>query len=181
MERQPLHNVEPLKCWHCDWPNSMYSEFSVACNGWTLPTRIQELETEVRIEWEKFVIPANYPEEAKSRLMRDAMVAIANNRNVAILGVQFKRSRAHLGREKEKTAVFLYRAGGDKRLSSSSNKGHASSREWQSIKTDHDPVRLDFKEIVGKETQIVTYSYTLPEAFPKLKPLTTVGEGETDM
>ena len=84
--------------------------------------------------------------------MKDAMAAIENDNNVAILGI---RIRKHLGRE---TVVFLHRAKGEKRLSFSKRKFHASSRRWCEMNPDCDPDWAAFKQMVGRETKVVIYS-----------------------
>lgn len=157
MESQSLYNLQPLTCWHCEQPHSESEDFCVFCNGWTLPTRTRgPFNARMIIKWETFVIVTSDSEERKGNLLRDAMVAIENNKTVAILGM--KISRDHWGREAKENAVFLYRAGGEKRLSVSKTRFHASSRLWRDIDPDQDLVWKAFRQIVGKETKIVTYS-----------------------
>ena len=157
MASQPLYNLEPLTCWHCEKPHSESEAFCVVCNGWTLPTRTRgAFNARVPIEWKTFVIVASDSEEAKGNLMRDVRVAIENNKNVAVLGIKIKRDR--WGQEAKEKAVFFYRAEGEKRLSVSRTRFHASSRWWHDIDHDQDWVWNAFKGIVGKETKIVTYS-----------------------
>jgi hypothetical protein len=157
MAPQSLYNLEPLTCWHCEKPHSESEAFCVICNGWTLPTRTRgSFKARVIIEWKTFVILASDSEEAKGNLMRDAMVAIENNKYVAVLGIKIKIDR--WGQEIKEKAVFLHRAGGDKRLSVSKTKFHASSRWWSDIDSDQDWVWKAFKQIVGKEIKIVIYS-----------------------
>jgi hypothetical protein len=130
----------------------------MTCNGWTLLTQTKEpLNAGVLIEWKTFMVVASDSEEAKRNLMRDAMVAIENNKNVAVLAIQIKRD--HLDQQAINKAVFLHRAGGEKRVSTSRTRFHASSRWWYQIDPDYDSVWEAFKQIVGKETKIATYIY----------------------
>jgi hypothetical protein len=129
----------------------------VVCNGWTLPTQIKEPpNVKVLIEWKTFVIVASDSEEAKGNLMKDAIAAIENDSNVAILGIQIQKD--HFGQETKNKVVFLHRAGGEKRLSFSKGKLHASSRMWGDINSHYDLTWVAFKQMVGKETKVVTYS-----------------------
>lgn len=102
------------------------------------------------------MILASDSEEAKGNLMRNALVAIENNKYVAVLGIKIKIDC--WGQEIKEKAVFLHRAGGDKRQSVSKTKFHASSRWWSDIDSDQDWVWKAFKQIVGKEIKVVIYS-----------------------
>jgi hypothetical protein len=110
----------------------------------------------VLIEWKTFVIGASDSKEAKGNLMKDAIAAIENDSYVAILGIQIQKD--YFGQERKNTVVFLHKAGGEKRLSFSKEKFHASSRMWGEINSHDDPTWVAFKQIVGKETKVVTYS-----------------------
>ncbi|KAF8859750.1 hypothetical protein BDZ45DRAFT_574746, partial [Acephala macrosclerotiorum] len=131
----------PLTCWHCEKPHSDTQEFCNICNGWTLPILTKERSI---IKWKTFVVQDSDSKEVRERLMKDAAIAIGSDKFVAVLGLQFVNDGS--GRKLRKAAVFLYRPGGDKRLSISGSKGHTSSRNWRDMKD------LDweaFKRIVG--------------------------------
>ncbi len=116
-----------------------------------MPTRTKN-SPPAHIKWETFVIVASDSAEVKGNLMRDSVVAMKNNKNVAVLGIQIKTD----GAGGEETVVFLHRTGGDK-VSHKAKNEHASSRSWKSIDRDRDPVWMAFKKVVGKEKKVVTY------------------------
>lgn len=76
--------------------------------------------------------------------MKDAVTAMSGDKFVAVLGLQFANTSS--GQNPSKTAVFLYRPGGDKRLSGSKSQSHASSRDWDNIEMS---IWESFKQIVG--------------------------------
>ena len=61
--------------------------------------------------------------------------------------------------------VSLHRAGGDKRLSTSRTRFHASSRRLLQMDPDYDSVWETFKQIVGKEIKVVTYHIRIRTIF----------------
>ena len=156
MTSQSSHSRKRPTCWHCGKLNSNSIDFCVFCNGWIQPTQIQVSDVTLPIEWKTFVIVTSDSEEAKGNLMKDAIAAIENDNNVAILGMQIQKNL--FGQETKNKVVFVHRAGGEKRLSSSRDKCHASSRMWGEIKTPNDHVWKAFKQIVGKETPVIIHS-----------------------
>jgi len=112
-----------------------------------MPTLIinQPLDKE-SIEWKTFVIGASDSNEVKEKLMNQAVMAIEDRCFVAILGVQFEKDR--FGQKIRKTATFLHRPSGDKRLSLGNSKSpkHSSSRKWRHIDNSHWDA---FKQMVG--------------------------------
>lgn len=84
--------------------------------------------------------------EVREGLMKDATTAIGGDKFVAVLGLQFVNTSS--GPNSHNTAVFVYRPGGDKRLSMSTLKYRASSRYWRRIDKSY---WKKFKQIVGIE------------------------------
>lgn len=104
------------------------------------------------ITWRKFFILPNTSQAVKDATLRDAIVALQSNENVAILGLEL------IHQDVERKGVFLQRVGDDKRVSVSSKKindtkVHASTRHWSKIRHEDDEVWVDFKKIVEKDIQ----------------------------
>jgi len=76
--------------------------------------------------------------------MKDAATAISDDKFVAVLGLQFVNTSS--GRTSSKTAVFVHRPGGEKRLSTSKSQDHSSSRRWVGMDKSF---WNSFKEMVG--------------------------------
>lgn len=137
----------PLKCWNCGEGHSTTQEFCCICNSLTLPTFTHETPKR-RISWEAFLISKTDSTQVKSGQLRSAGIAIDNDRYTAVLCAEFL-DNSYGRMKKKKTAVFLHRPGGDKRLSFTKlglATISASSRKWEKIKLSD---WAAFEEIVG--------------------------------
>ncbi|THV45815.1 hypothetical protein BGAL_0448g00100 [Botrytis galanthina] len=120
----------------------------------TLPTFTHE-NPKRRISWDTFLISKTDSTQVKSGQLRSTGIAINSDRYTAVLCAEFL-DNSYGRMKKKKTAVFLHRPGGDKRLSSTKLETmSASSRKWEEIKLSDWAV---FEEFVG-----VT---SLPSTFP---------------
>ncbi|KAF5871648.1 uncharacterized protein Bfra_008671sa [Botrytis fragariae] len=163
----------PLKCWNCGIEHFPTQEFCYNCNGWILPSHPRETveEPKKRIDWKKFLIANTDSSEVKSEQLKNAEIAIKNDQYTAVLCAESLDS-PYGKNEKKKTAVFLHRPGGDKRLSFTKLGPvdlQASSRRWVEIKLAD---WATFEEIVG-----VT---PLPSTFPTPGNICLLEDDELD-
>ena len=95
------------------------------------------------------MIDGNAPEQVKEGLMGQAVDAIRNDKDTAILGFM-------IGEQQKEKMVFIHRKGGVMRVShSTGNTGiipQSSHRVWSNITTDYDSVLANFTRMVGRRT-----------------------------
>lgn len=123
----PLSSIGMEKiCWHCPGHNNKSAESCVSCHGWTLPTRKND-ESKTAIEWNIFVVKSTDSKQFKEQEFEKAGTSMRNDKHTAVLGVSLSDSRK---------AVFVYRPGGDKRLSTTrlvKPKIKSSARRWDYV------------------------------------------------
>ncbi|TGO40429.1 hypothetical protein BHYA_0037g00280 [Botrytis hyacinthi] len=110
-----------------------------------------------RISWETFLIAKTDSSQVKSDQLRSVKIAIGNDLYTAVLCAE-SLDTTYGKYKKKKTAVFLHRPGGEKRLSFTKLAPvniSASSREWEEIKLSDWAV---FEEILG----VTSLSPTFP-------------------
>ncbi|KAF7954703.1 hypothetical protein EAE96_005822 [Botrytis aclada] len=166
----------PLKCWNCGAAHLPTEESCFICNGFLLPT-ISGATMDgprTRINWKIFLITNMDHSEVKAKELRSAEIAIENDLYTAVLCTKSLDSPFG-GNEKKKTAVFLHRPRGKKRLSVTKlglGGISASSRKWEDIKLSD---WTTFEEILGFTS--------LPSTFPTPDDicLLEAEEGDTDV
>ncbi|TGO16344.1 hypothetical protein BTUL_0029g00340 [Botrytis tulipae] len=160
----------PLKCWNCGEKHSTTQEFCSICNSLTLPTLPRE-KPKSRISWKTILIAKTDSSQVKSNQLSSVKNAIDNDLYTAVLCAE-SIDTPYNKYKKKKTAVFLHRPGGEKRLSftrSAPGIISAISREWVDIKLSDWAV---FEEIVG-----VT---SLPSTFPTPDDICALPRDEKD-
>lgn len=155
-------------CWHCPGHDTQSAESCYLCHGWTLPTRKND-ESKTAIEWNIFVVKSTDSKQFKKQEFEKAGTSMRNDKHTAVLGVSLSDSRK---------AVFVYRPGGDKRLSTTTILGRpvircrpvvrSSARHWDAVG------RCDwrkFEEIVDDSTTMGGFCKYLEIEFCSIRAL----------
>ncbi|KAF7888384.1 uncharacterized protein EAF02_002925 [Botrytis sinoallii] len=161
----------PLKCWNCGKKHSTTREFCYTCKCWTPPTmkRATPEAPKEPIHWHEFIIAKTDSSQVKSDQLKSAVDAIEKDQYTAVLCAESPDS-PYAKDNTEKIAVFLYRPGGDKKLSVTKLEGiSASSRKWEEIKLSDWTM---FEEILGVDS--------LPSSFPTPDNICLLEDDELD-
>ncbi|KAF7902595.1 hypothetical protein EAF00_002498 [Botryotinia globosa] len=162
-----------LKCWNCGKKHSATQEFCYACNSLTLPIFSREIPKTL-ISWNTFLIAKTDSSQVRSEQLTNAEMAISNDLYTAVLCAE-SPDAPYKEYKKKKTAVFLHRPGGEKRLSFTklgSSSISTSSRKWEEIKLSD---WTAFEEMVGVTS--LPSNFPVPDNICLLKS----EEGDTDV
>ncbi|KAF7960939.1 hypothetical protein EAE96_000611 [Botrytis aclada] len=157
MDAKPL--FQECVCYNCGNPHPLTIENCYSCYGLTLPTRYKN--SSESIKWNIFNISQTDTNEIKRKQFLLAEKSMAADEYTAILGAE-SQDGPYNNNSATKKVVFLYRPGGDKRISHTKfdqSSVMASSRVWDRIKLDD---WESLEEIIGFRT--ITHS--LPGFFP---------------